>query len=196
MPPLPVIAGTYRCTLNWLNTAPAHPRNVLHIHFTPSSATDVGEALIDAMVSNVAAFSMMPAISQLESVDVLELDGSAGTINVTGDAASVITSGSGDIVPEAALCVKHATGLAGPRHRGRTFIGPLTEDNIINGLYVPTLATVTNAWNDLTADIKTNLGGVGYFTVASYVHGDQNEVVSNAARVHLATQRRRLLATR
>lgn len=197
MPPLPVINDAFRCTLVWSNLfSGVKPRNVLHIASASLSATQVGETLIDAIVANPATYSMMPAPAILQQVDVLPLDGVSGTVAVVGNASSVVTTGSGSEVPESAIRITLYTGLAGPRHRGRQFIGPLTEDNISNGDYAPTIGTVTTAWNDLVDDIDSISGGLAALAVASYVHADMNPVTSCLARTDLGTQVRRLRSLR
>lgn len=195
--PLPVIANTYRCTLKWGSlTSGIKPENVLHVVSPGDTATNVGEDLIAAIVANPATYSMMPAAAVLDQIDVLKLDGTSGTVAVTTNAGSVTTSGSGAEVPESAIRITLQTGLAGPARRGRQFIGPLTEDNINYGLYVPTLSTVTSAWIALLATLTASRPVGGGLAVASYVHGDAVAVNNCVARINLGTQRRRLLQTR
>lgn len=195
--PLPVIANVYRCTLKWGNLlSGVKPENVLHVVSPGDTAANVGADLIDAIVANPATYSMMPGASVLDQCDVLELDGTSGTVTVVGNAASVITAGTGNDVPESSIRITLQTGLAGPARRGRQFIGPLTEDNIANGMYVPTIGTVTAAWNALLVTLTASRPVGGGLAVASYVHGDYAAVTNCLARVNLGTQRRRLLQTR
>lgn len=194
MPSLPVIAGAFRCTLNWAGGSSGNQsHNVIHVLSPTATVTQIVAALATAINANPATFSMMDSPVALESVSVLPLDGSSGTSVLAPPVTVNVSTGTGNLVPEAAIGVTFYTGLSGPRHRGRIFIGPLTEDNIANGLYVPTLATVTNAWNSFLTSLRTALpGSVGGLGVASYVHADINAVTLCSAHADLRTQVRRL----
>lgn len=192
--PLPVIANTFRTTLNWTGTLSSqNSHNVLHIASATGDESDIRDAVQSAILANAATFSMMHSSVALTSMSILKLDGVSGTVTLAPTSTVDVSTGTGDIVPESCIGVSFYTGLAGPRHRGRIFIGPLTEDNINSGNYVPTLSTVTNAWNDFLSDLSAALPlGAGGLGVASYVHSDINAVTVCTAHQALRTQVRRL----
>jgi hypothetical protein len=191
---LPVIPNTFRVTLNWGGGAVvAKSHNVIHVLTATGTEAQIASALTTAFLAQPATVSMMESSIKLVDMSILKLDGSSGTQTLPPTSTVDVSTGTGGVVPEAAIGVTFYTGLAGPRHRGRIFLGPLTEDNFADGNYVPTLSTVTTAWNAWIVALKAALpGGVGGLGIASYKHADMNAVTTCLAHQPLRTQVRRL----
>lgn len=192
MPPLPVIAGVSRVTLNYAAIGGVSPRNVLHFSQASGGVTELRDAL-DASWQDDQAVVMLSDFEPT-SYDILPLDGTTPAASFPFPSGVTFCDGSGDVVPEAAAVMSFRTSQRGPRGRGRCFVGPCSEGNINNGQVTGSaLISMPDAWNAFQSalnDLDVSL------VVASYVHEDANVVTSLTLDHALGTQRRRLLQQR
>lgn len=185
--PLPVIADTFRCTLNWASTGGVLPHNVFHVQALTGNEADLFAVLEANFTTNMFAF-MHDGIN-IESVDIIKLDGSSAqqSFNMT---EFIDGQGTGDVLPAYAAVLSLHTTQRGPRGRGRMFIGPTTEALVDNGTiggggFVD--ATIT-AWDTF----KDDLAGAGVdLGVASYAHSDFHGVTTFSMSGVAGIQRRR-----
>jgi hypothetical protein len=192
MPTLPVIADTFRITLNYSSFEGVTPRNVFHVGNPLLDVTALAGVLNDNWVTNMAA--PLRADYNPVTFDILPLDGTTPTSNHTFLGPDDFCNGGGDPVPEAAFVLSLKTAQRGPRGRGRLFIGPASEEDIENGKAVNTARdSCQEAWSTFAANI---LGDGAGLVVASYVHADKHVVTGVTVDSDLGTQRRRLLQTR
>lgn len=197
MAPLPVIANTYRCTLQGNVDAGVAPVNVIHIRASSSSEADVGAAIWDSFISAGYLFGPVPNTFGLTSITVLPLDGTSASLTLTApedwDPADHYTD-AGDWIPEACGIVSVRTNVRGPRGRGRIFLGPVAEGVQAKGFIGPDVAAATeNAWLQFLADMLSN---DMEWVVASYAHAEANGITQVIGRTGIGTQRRRLLQQR
>jgi len=185
MAPLPVIGDTYRVTLNWSQYQGVTPRTVLHILSPSGDEQDVADALganfTDAM------WGFMHSSFTTDTLDIIKLDGSSPTNTYVVSSYGGTTSG--DMAPPSAAVVGKHTGQRGPRGRGRSFIGPIVEGGVTNGLIVSPSAYAT-AWQDFQDALVANSPSMAE-CVASYVHAVANTVTSYHVRDAAGTLRRR-----
>jgi hypothetical protein len=187
---LPVISNVYRCTWNFTNTGsgiPAEAHNVLHVRTTSEDEAGIANAMNTLL--NGASAQILYGISSnflLESISVLKLDGTSGTVVTTVTGSGGIAGG--DFISQGCYVASHRTGLGGPAHRGRTYMGPYPESAQSNGNLDFTGHDVQGAWDDF----RTGLSGDGVeFVVASYKLASASGVISTSFSPHLFTQRRR-----
>jgi len=195
--PLPIIDNVWRVAIPFTGTLGINPVNIFHVVCATDDATAVGGHIDDAKAAMVSAgfnpWRLMTSSYSTEFIELIKLDGTSPTqlYHMTNQ---FVGQSGGEIVPEAAGVVGFHTGQRGPRGRGRMFIGPARESMIADGL-------VDGSW------VSDALGGFNAFvlslaesdcamTVASYAHRDHHEVTSVHPSPKVATQRRRLLATR
>lgn len=185
--PLPVIANVFRVTLNWTMSGQSAV-NVLNIEAPGKTATDVWddiEANIDGII-----WGLQYDGAQVATVDILPLDGTSGSLTFVPTTASDWDGGQGTTgVPNAPAIVKFATGLRGPRHRGRIFLPFVAEGVMASGIITSgDLTAVRAGWVAFLNDMATAGSAIG---VASYVHADWNQAINVTVEDKLATQRRR-----
>lgn len=183
--PLPVIANVYRVTLNWNRVGAIRPVNVLNFVST-GSATHVGSVISGAFTSGM--FDCMRTDAILNNLSILPLDGVSGTITYSGFSVTG-NAGTGDFEPSTCAVVSLKTGLRGPKHRGRVFIGPVAQSKDINGTLADA-GTIQTSWNTFATAIAAatptvNLG------VASYKFASFQDVATITCDSVVGVQRRR-----
>jgi len=185
---LPVIADTYRITLNWSTQAGVAPRNVFHVRSSGNTAAAIGALMESEFESTM--FAGMASQFALLSLDVLPLDGSSATL-VHGMTRSITGDSSGDFVPSTAAVCSFRTAQRGPRGRGRMYIGPCTEGVQTDGILSGTVASSgAAAWAEFMTDLAA-ASPAAALVVASYKHADAHDVTSLIYELILGTQRRR-----
>jgi len=191
MAPLPTIAGCFRVTWNFAQYLGITPRIVQHYLAADSTAEELGQAIWEEMVNGF--WEPMHASFEPQSLDVIKLDGTSASVNVprAGFFTGTTCEGSGQIVPQAAAVMSLKTNVRGPRGRGRSYVGPVVESMISDGVIDDTpLDDMYGAW-------QTTLGALALrdpviaLAVASYVHEEAHPVTSVVPRKLLGTQRRR-----
>lgn len=191
---LPIIADTFRCTLNYATFAAASPVNVLHVRAPGLSVTEVGDAIFANEQVNM--LSPVPEGFEPTSWSILPLDGSSPTHDVPRGpgAVAMCEAGSAEPIMEAAYIMSIKTGTRGPQGRGRLFLGPIGEPTQNGGRAVGDgIDHLNTAWGDFVTSLFTD--GV-LFGMASYTHAQFHGVESILAKPYIGTQRRRLLSTR
>lgn len=189
MPPLPVIADTYRVTWNFSGSEGVTPRIVQHF-YSPSSDVDVfGASLIAVLEDDL--FYPMPGAFEPETIDVLPLDGTTPTKTFDLPEAVAFCSGDSDFSPASAYVLSLQTAVRGPRGRGRSYIGPVADSTIQDGhVFGPSHDAIQVAWaNTLIA--AAALDPLISLCVASYTHEEMNVVTGLTVRNVIGTQRRR-----
>jgi len=198
MAALPVIADVYRVVLLWTSAGGPTPVNVFHVR-----CTDTGD--VSAIVGKIGSahaglttgepFEGMSNNFTVTGCDITPLDGT--TASTTQDLGTEITgSGTGDIIPNMAAVESFQTTVRGPRGRGRMYIGPIGEATQSDGTLSGGVASgMTTGWANLIAAMAAGSPSV-QLVVASYVHGDANDVVSNRTDALVGSMRRRLDALR
>lgn len=194
MSPLPVIPNTFRCTLNYGSVGGCSPVNVMHVQSTLGSAT----AVADAIYASEQPGMLLPVPEAFEPVSwtVLELDGSSAAVERPRAPGSEVLceGGTSEPIMEGAVVLSLRTGQRGPRGRGRLFIGPIGEGAQNEGQIVgDSLTELVPAWE---AFVLALVAEDCVFSIASYVHEEANFVSNISVQPYMATQRRRLLATR
>lgn len=196
MSPLPVIANTYRITLNYATADGIRPVNVFHVRGGPYTDVEVGQQIEGAFVDNM--LSPVPARYEPTHLSILRLDGTAATLEYgrTDENALCGYDGSSQAVLEGALCLTLRTGVRGPSGRGRVFIGPVAEAAVGNGLFTGTdPSQVVEAWEEFRTVLNTGPTPMEH-VVASYTHAVAREVTVYSASAPMAYQKRRLIASR
>lgn len=188
MAPLPVIADTYRVTLNWSNYNGVTPRNVFHVRAASSSepevAVTIGPLFGDSM------FQAMSSGQVLTSITVIALDGISASYEYPLP-TEVGGGASGDTIPASAAIVKLGTDTRGPRGRGRVFLGPVCESAQSSGfLNDDPQSTMQTAWMAFVTAMADATPAMS-LVVASYVHADENLVTALRVEGLVGTQRRR-----
>lgn len=185
MAPLPEIADTYRVTFEW---GPLVAVNVMHFH----DSTAGTPAVISKIMDNwTAAMTVVVANTQrIHHISATPLDGSGATYTVATDSnAKWQGGGSGDPIPQVAAVVKHTTVFRGRSARGRTFLGPLSENIVTAGMLGSTFPTsLATAWTAFqTAMVADDCPQV----VASYKNQTAATILAYNIRLAAGTMRLR-----
>jgi hypothetical protein len=189
MPPLPIIADTYRVTLNWENTNGQHAANVIHIYAPGKDIPTVLDKVDDSVTANM--WDATSASGQVVSLDCIKLDGTSSTqtkssLNNDGRWQG---NASGQPIPQSCAMVKFATGHRGREYRGRIFL-PWVAEDVQNGGMLST--AVRDSINlDWVAFVNGTLVPDYNLVVASYKLHQQHAVLGVAAELATGTQRRR-----
>lgn len=187
---LPIIANTYRVTINGAASNGIAPVNVFHVRSTAGTGAAVA-ALLDGL-DTVELWYPVPDDFQPATITVIKLDGAESSITIPTD--WIHANGSGDYVPEACAVVSLYTGLRGPANRGRMFIGPCEESAIANGKLLSTprsnMQTAVNDWVTGMGESDVQL------VVASYKDEIAHDCLSQTVKTDLGMQKRRLIDTR
>lgn len=186
MPPLPVITGITRCTLNWESDEHPNTHNVLHFRGQVSGPNTTAQAIADGFVDG--ALLHLSSVYILNSVDFIALDGTSPQVTGTVTDGPVGNS-TGDTIQSACSLIDLYTGQRGPRGRGRVFLGPIGE-SAQSGGHVNLPEDVSEAWVATIA--AWSASDAGDLVVASYVHADANDVTNAKCRSVYGSQRRRL----
>jgi hypothetical protein len=195
MPPLPVIANTFRVAMNWVHSGGQRSTNVMHIRNATVDAAGVATDVLDAWGRPQLSFLADSYV--LETIVVTPLDGSSASFIAPSPGGLRFTGEmTGDPIPASAGVVKLRTSLRGRSHRGRLFIGPNGEGNIANGGIDPTFVAACQAdWERFQFNATTGLPGVGsgdsLMVVASYKLATAANVTAFLAEEVAGTQRRR-----
>lgn len=185
MAPLPVIANTYRCALNWAAGSQI-AENVIHVREAASSSSAVFAALQAAFVGN--QWKSASATAFIESITITPLDGSSVTQTFATTVGTVVGGTSGNWAPNVAVIAQLQTAKRGRSYRGRVFV-PFTADSAqVDGQVVgATASAMETAWNTFVGSL---FGGTG-LVVASYKHSTAEAVTNVQVGIGCATQRRR-----
>lgn len=187
--PLPIIADVFRCAINLSDPSGGSATNILHFGAGGgATASDIAHAIDDEAATThpwqYVANTFADCI-----IEVTPLDGATAPFVLTS--ANIAGTQSGTKLYEAAAVVKLTTALRGREHRGRSFIGPLTEGSVAAGALDPgTRSGLETAFQDWQAAVEANIGG--NLKVASYKLSTAENVVSATVGPFQRTQRRRL----
>lgn len=192
--PLPVIANTFRCALNWtMSDFGGSAENVMHINTSVGgkTAADVFEAITDALQADMFAAQYSNAF--VKSVSITPLDGTSATVEfITPGTGAWVGGSSGQPIPQQANIIKLSTGLRGRSFRGRLFLPWVAENATVNGSIGSTLATtITTAWTAFQAALAADADGPWVQVVASYKLAVATAVTAYGAEPETGTQRRR-----
>lgn len=193
--PLPVIAQTRRVTWNWapIGGVPiAH--NVVHVNCLDAvSDVDVADKMASALVANI--FNAVSSSFELQSMDVLRLDGTSTTTTRTFTTTPKGT-GTGEGIRNSSMVCSLKTATRGPANRGRIYLPFLAESVTNNGVVAgATVTAASTAWNAYLTSLSTGSPAL-ILVVASYLNGNAHAVTSVRCDTVVGTQRRRLKALR
>lgn len=186
--PLPVISNAYRCAMIQQGPSGALATTVFHFGAGGTTATDVADSIDNALLAG-NPWSFVSSLFTSGIIEVTALDGVSASVQKP--TARLAGTQSGQTLFEAAAVIKFLTALRGREHRGRIFIGPLTESSVDEGVIDSgTVSGLQSAIEDFTADLEATLGGS--MKVASYKLGSVENVISFLVTPQQRTQRRRL----
>ena len=190
MPHLPVIANTFRVSLEW-SGAGLNFANVMH--FVDNSGTKVAADIFGILDAEVETnmFDVTRSSVVVDTVKIIKLDGTSATeVFPTGRPAKWgggQTGGDFQVAPSYLISLR--TGLRGQANRGRIYLPAPADSAQADGLVnAGNQATLQAAWDDFRVDVAVD--GIE-MTVASYRHAVQHPVTATIAELPLATQRRR-----
>lgn len=186
---LPVIENCFRVTWNFATYEGVTPRVVQHYLWASADEGELGGNLWDNCVAGM--FLPMHENFEPQSLDVLALDG-VGATNVVGRPTGVpdLCNGGDNIVPAVAAVLSLRTEVRGPKARGRSYIGPVCEPNITNGVIVGDALNLPEIWSDFNGLLGEVDPAIG-MCVASYTHEEAYPVRSFSLDPVAGTQRRR-----
>jgi len=186
--PLPIIADTFRCAMEWSDLGTLNAVNVIHVKAPGKTATQVGTE-IDAKVTAAMWHTVAGSVA-VDRLVVTPLDGSSAQFVLnTGRPAKWQGAAGSQSIPAVSSIIKLGTALRGRSKRGRIFLPFVPESLCLTGrLPSADVATSTAAWvafaNALVADAYA-------LVVASYKLAASEQVINLACEPVLATQRRR-----
>lgn len=184
---LPVIASTYRVTLDWSTSGGVTPHNVLHFFAPTGNETDLYNTLQSEM--DPLQFAPMANAFVLVQFVILKLDGTSAAQTFPNTNGALSGGNGGQWSPATAALVKFATAHRGSRGRGRIFLGPIAESAMSDGIIGATeFGQLNTSWQEFADDMSSANKPM---VIASYVHADQHEVLTCTADSVLATVRRR-----
>lgn len=196
--PLPVIAGTYRCALNWVIGSETAV-NVIHLHTaaTPPTPAAVFELLQDTVTAGMWVPTVNGAV--IGDISITPLDGSSATQDfATGGGAQWLGGTTGENIPQVAALIKFTTALRGRNNRGRIFLPAVGEGAQLDGHLTGGIdGTVTTAWTTFLTALTTDPDTPMNLVVASYDRAHNGagahatNVLNTLCEYHTATQRRR-----
>lgn len=187
MAPLPVIADTFRVTLNWRGDDGREAHNVMHFLAPTLDADGVLSAVTGHM--SAAMWDWVAPTWHIKSLDCTPLDGTTATTTLSGISGSKYDGqGTGQAIIQVAGIVKFLTAERGRSARGRIYIPAVAEGETENGI-MDDVAAVQTAW----AAFRTALVAADCdLAVASYTHASVLATSTVVAENSCATQRRRL----
>lgn len=173
MAPLPVIPNVVRFV--WTFTSGGPPvHNVLHVRSLTGTPAQMSLALNNALNANPNTFKAMSTAYIQNTWDFTPLDGVSARSSVTTSSHPGIQTG--DVIVGQAQVISMQTGLRGPRHRGRLYLGPLAEAVQVDGRITSAVnSDVVTAWAAVQAALTANSPSCE-LVVASYKHADANRV--------------------
>jgi hypothetical protein len=192
---LPIITEVFRVTLRWGGGTYPDVHNVFHVTSPTATPADIATAL-DGSWHN-GQFGIVSNNYSVNTYMILPLDGSATTSEFApdpGNTEGLDGQASGDILFNIAMCLGWLTAQRGPRGRGRLFLGPVSESNVVsssfNGVDFTALANAWDLWG--AAMIAADCTPV----VASYAHHDAHPVTGYRANFKPSPLSSRLKAAR
>lgn len=188
MAPLPVIANTYRCALEWRDSATNQIAvNVIHVRQPSTDAVGVAGAVDAAAAINTAYHAVSTA--KVEAIKVTPLDGSSSTFTRTTTNAHWVGEQSGDFIPGTSVIMAWGSTRRGRSYRGRTFLPFLAEALQSDGAISDASALIVqDAWESLDGNLIT---AGAELVIASYKLAVATAVASFQVKSALGTQRRR-----
>lgn len=189
MAPLPVIADTFRITINYVDTIGRQlAANVIHVFAPFSNQDDVGNDVGGFLTNEM--FEPTSTSILIASIDVIPLDGVTPTKNYLTPG---ITGGStGQFIPNTSLVISFKTPIRGPSFRGRAFIALVAEGITADGIFeVSVVQDCLDAWIQFQTDLT---GALLAQAVASYKLEVATLVTTYESNQRNDTQRRRLNA--
>jgi hypothetical protein len=188
MPPLPIIADTFRCAYNWRCADGTHAVNVMHIRAPGHTQFEVGPAIQAATSHDMWVSVHLSA--HVESIDVTPLDGAGLGVSFIPTDDSVFTGTGGlDWIPSTSALLKFTTALRGRSFRGRMFLPFTSEESAVNGALLGSSQALMQA--DWTSFL-VNMNASGFEpVVASYTLAVAHTIQFVEVEAALATQRRR-----
>jgi len=192
MPPLPVIADTYRVTVDWSPFQGVTPRNIFHLRSASTDVTEVADQLDEVMSSpfDVSLWAVMASGQSAPAFSILPLDGSTATVE-HGFTNPPHGGAAAEIAPAVCLVMSFHTDQRGARGRGRMYIGPVREEAVGNGLFDGTVTgNAAVAWVNFHEALRAATVPLDP-VVASYVHADAHSITSVRADTVAGIQRRR-----
>ncbi len=185
---LPVIGDCFRITVNFRTVDGITPRNVFHVGAPSGTELEIGDRIVAAAPN----FLYAPMLEDFDptTLTVLALDGTSAGVDADATPVNWCEDSGSEILPSLAMVLSLKTGLRGPAHRGRQFIGPLCENNTANGMVSDgTVSAVEDNWNAFI--LALSMDDIT-LQVASYAHATTAPVTSIVGRRLCGTQRRRL----
>jgi hypothetical protein len=186
MAPLPEIDDTFRVAFIWNNL---NVVNVMHFHGTTVTPVELFGQIQSHVTSNMwAVVNTQNGVSRLA---ITPLFGNASTTTYATDGTSKWkgVQASGDPIPNTAAVVSKHTVFRGRSNRGRSYIGPVSENAIVNGIFASTIpGDMVTAWTNF----QTGLIAEGIEeVVASYKDSTAITVINYSVRNAAGTVRRR-----
>jgi hypothetical protein len=187
MPPLPVIANTWRCAVKWSEAGGQTAVNVIHV-----KGAGLNWGIIAAAFSAEAEAGMFDPVSSSASattMDITPLDGTGATI--TEALTGWVGNGDPDWIPAVSGLVKLSTAKRGRSYRGRIFLPFYSETAQENGSVLGDwIGADSGKWSEFNNDLFAG-GTPLQLCVASYKHATSEVVTAITQEPVLATQRRR-----
>lgn len=188
---LPVIPNVFRVTWNFASYQGVTPRCVQHFLTATADGADLGVAIWEACEDSM--FFFMHQNFEPQSLSIIRLDGTSATVEVPRSSHSdaEMCATTGEIIPAAAAVISWRSLVRGPKGRGRTYVGPVSESAIQNGKLIGDGITLLPlAWTTFMDNLTANTPNIE-LTIASYRHEESYLVSSFSMSNTLATQRRR-----
>jgi hypothetical protein len=190
MPPLPVIADTYRVAVIWTGVGAVNPVNVMHFRDDTSTSTAHDLAAVINASFGSSCFNHLSTDQTSNLLKITPLDGTTSTTDHNIPSGEFHGDTSGPYTPALAQVIKLTTGLRGREHRGRVFLGPVAEaaanDGVINS--GTGLTNQQTAWESAEAGL---IAAGFHLVVASYKLASAADVTAVSVEQLCATQRRR-----
>lgn len=191
MAPLPVIADTVRVTWLFESYLGVTPRVVQHYRTASANMAELADSIRDNLVAGL--FGPMHESFEPQGIALLPLDGVQATyvFSFPTPGTPALCNGTGQIMPAVSALMTWRTLLRGPANRGRSYIGPVVESAVSDGvLDEPWLSDLEDSWSTFLAGLSAEDPAVR-LCVASYVNAESTIVASGRSVRTLATQRRR-----
>lgn len=187
---LPVIANTFRVTVDFNTVSGLTPRCVHHVQTATADVEEVGDIWWEAAPDGL--YGPMLGAHEPTSISIIPLDGIGATAIVPRPGgASTLCLGTGQSMPQVAAVVSLRSNVRGPRGRGRQYVGPLVEQAQDQGVMdASTRGNLRDAWNDFQVALLAS-DPAATLVVASYVHAEANDVMHIDVDTLTGTQRRR-----
>jgi hypothetical protein len=191
--PLPIIDRVYRIVAPFAGgPSDVSPVNVFHVRALTGIASAVGSLVASAISGRGGnMWKSLYGGASCSSIMVQPLDGHTAAFPVP-----VITpasgTGSGDRLHGLATVVSLHTTQVGARGRGRVYIGPLGETQVVNDQMDPTVqSSMLAGWGNFINDLNAGTPST-QLVVASYKHADAHDVTTVRVDNYVGVQRRRI----